>query len=175
VNFATIVGGRLAIDAEPVALRPLIDERLASWETRAGSSFRFVRKASARLPRIVADKTYLTQALDELLDNAVKYSPDGGTVTVEAKVADHDGSPAMEVSVTDKGVGIPQDRLETILEEFRQGDSSATRRYGGLGLGLALVQRIARAHGGELSVWSSGTNGTRATMVLPLDGPSGGK
>jgi PAS domain S-box-containing protein len=173
VNFATIVGGRLSIDTEPVALRPLVDERLQAWEARAGSSYRFVRKVGARLPRVVVDKSYVAQALDELLDNAVKYSPQGGTVTVEAKVAEHDGAPAMELSVSDKGVGIPQDRLETILEDFRQGDSSATRRFGGLGLGLALVQRIARAHGGELTVWSSGAGGTRATMVLPIDGPGG--
>jgi PAS domain S-box-containing protein len=174
VNFATIVGGRLSIDSEAIALRPLVDESIAAWQERAGSSFRFVRKVNARLPRVLADKSYLVQALDELLDNAVKYSPDGGTITVEAKVVDHHGDPSMELSVIDHGVGIAQDRLETILEDFRQGDSSATRRYGGLGLGLALVQRIARAHGGELTVWSSGSNGTRASIVLPLDGPAGG-
>lgn len=173
VNFATIVGGRLSIDAEPVALRGLVDDAIASWTDRAGPQFRFVRKVGVRLPRVVADRSYLGQALDELLDNAVKYSPDGGTITIEARVADRDGRPVMDLSVTDQGLGIAQDRLETILEDFRQGDSSATRRFGGLGLGLALVQRIARAHGGELTMWSSGSAGTRATMGLPLDGPNG--
>ena len=92
---------------------------------------------------------------------------------IQARTEERDGRSWMELSVTDQGVGIAQDRLETILEDFRQGDSSATRRFGGLGLGLALVQRIARAHGGELSVWSSGSSGTRATIALPLDGPNG--
>lgn len=174
VNFATIVGGRLSIDSEPVALRGLVDEAITTWQERAGSTHRFVRKVAARLPRVVADRSYIGQALDELLDNAVKYSPEGGRVTVEARVDERDGRPVMEVSVTDQGVGIAQDRLESILEDFRQGDSSSTRRFGGLGLGLALVQRIARAHGGELSMWSSGSSGTRATIVLPLDGPNGG-
>lgn len=175
VNFATIVGGRLAIDSEPIAVRPVVDEAIANWKSRAGGRHRFVRKVGARLPRVVADRSYVAQALDELLDNAVKYSPQGGTITIEAAVVERDGEPCMELSVTDKGVGIAQDRLETILEDFRQGDSSATRRFGGLGLGLALVQRIARAHGGELTVWSSGSSGTRASIVLPLDGPDGGR
>jgi two-component system sensor histidine kinase VicK len=174
VNFATIVGGRLSIDSEPVAMRPLVDECVKSWRGRADGTHKFVRRVAAKVPRVVADRSYLVQAIDELLDNAVKYSPQGGSIVVEARLVELDSVPAMEISVTDQGVGIAQDRLESILGDFTQGDSSATRRFGGLGLGLAFVQRVARAHGGDLSIWSAGGSGTRAAIVLPLDGPPGG-
>ena len=172
VNFATIVGGRLTLEPETVAVRPLVDGLLKSWRDRVGPQHRLTRRIPTGLPKVVADRAYLVQAVEELLDNAVKYSPDGGKIVVEAGVVEGEDGPELEISVSDEGVGIPSDRLDSVLDDFTQVDASATRRFGGLGLGLALVNRIARAHDGHLEVESVQGTGTRVALRLPLDGPA---
>ncbi|MEX2292345.1 MAG: ATP-binding protein [Acidimicrobiales bacterium] len=168
VNFATIVGGRLALAPEPLDVRSLIDEAVTRWKPRLMGSHQIARRAAAGAPRVLADPTYLAQSLDELIDNAVKYSPDGGKITVAASVVTERRRRWMHISVADRGVGIPADRLDSIFDDFAQGDASATRRFGGLGLGLALVHRIARAHEGDLICESALGKGSRFTIVLPV-------
>jgi len=176
VNFATAVGGRLVVEPERLAPRPVLDAAVSRWKERVNGSHRIVRRVSAGTPAIPADRTSLLQSLDELIDNAIKYSPGGGRIVVGANAVDHDGTPAVAVTVADEGVGIAPDRLGSIFEDFTQGDASATRRFGGLGLGLALVHRIVRAHGGELTCESTPGRGSRFSMVfpLPVDDDDGG-
>ena len=166
VNFATIVGGRLTLDPKPIPLRAVLDEVVARWTEKAGSTHQLVRRVSAGTPPVLVDRTYLLQSLDELVDNAVKYSPGGGKVTLSAALSEADPS-QVRISVTDQGVGIAPDRLESIFDEFSQGDASATRRFGGLGLGLALVHRIVSAHGGDLTCESVPGKGSRFSICLP--------
>ena len=175
VNFSTIVGGRLAIDPKPVAVRGLVERTIKPWRERVDGSHKLVRRVPSGLPDVVADSTYVGQALDELVDNAVKYSPDGGRIVVSADVVAGEDGPELHLSVADQGVGIPPDRLDSVLQEFTQADASSTRRFGGLGLGLALVQRVARAHGGDLHITATSDAGTTVTMALPVRGPDGGR
>ncbi len=178
VNFATIVAGRLDVDARAVAPRDLVDAVVLDWRSRVDERHRVARRVARDLPLLVVDEALVRQSLDELVDNAVKYSPGGGTVTVSAVLAptpgDTDGQPGagVRLTVADEGVGIDPDRLESIFDDFAQLDGSATRRFGGLGLGLALVQRIVAAHGGTLHCASAPGRGTRLSMVLPA-GDSG--
>lgn len=99
-----------------------------------------------------------------LLENAIKYSPDGGEIEVTTGIA---GSSAY-VRVTDHGIGVPGDDLPKIFTPFYRGSNASSRHFTGLGLGLYLSQRIAEAHGGELSVTSSAQEGTTFTLSLPL-------
>jgi len=124
------------------------------------------------LPPLNGDRRLLGRCLDELVDNAVKFSPAGGPVVVTAALSTDGSSPliggrSVEIAVRDHGIGIPEDRLDGIFEDFAQGDSSPTRQFGGLGLGLALVRRVVAAHEGELICETTPGEGSTFTIVLP--------
>jgi GAF domain-containing protein len=111
------------------------------------------------------DRERLSQVLDNLLHNAVKFSPNGGRINV--RVVDR-GDHA-EVSVQDTGIGIPPDKLDRIFERFYQVDGSTRRRFGGMGLGLAIVKRIVEAHGGR--VWAESELGKGSTFYFTIPKP----
>jgi signal transduction histidine kinase/DNA-binding response OmpR family regulator len=115
---------------------------------------------------IPGDFTRLSQALHQLLDNACKFSPEDTVVTVAVWVDSDEG--VMCISVTDQGIGIPPEEHERIFERFYQVDGGLTRRYGGTGLGLALVKEVVEAHRGRITVESEVGEGSTFTMYLPL-------
>ena len=122
---------------------------------------------------IQADTRMLRTALDNLIENAVKYTPEGGRVTVTVGVAHTgaDGAPLpdmLEIVVRDTGVGIPAEQLGRVFERFHRVDTRLTREVGGLGLGLALCQRIAELHGGCIWAESAPNEGSAFHLALPL-------
>jgi two-component system phosphate regulon sensor histidine kinase PhoR len=169
VNFATFAAGRLALRPGPVPLNEVVDDAVDRWQRRADDRHRVVGRVGVPPPVMLADRQYLDQAIDELVDNAIKYSPGGGEVTVAASTENGDGRAKVRLSVTDTGEGIEPERLQSLVADFAQGDRSSTRRFGGLGLGLTLVDRIVRAHGGELQCRSTPGRGARFSIVLPVN------
>jgi two-component system phosphate regulon sensor histidine kinase PhoR len=119
--------------------------------------------------RLRANAGLVEQALVNLLENAIRYSPEGASVRLEGRTA---GGFA-EICVRDYGPGIPAPDLERIFERFYRADKSRDRRSGGTGLGLAIVRHIAMAHGGSASAESWAGEGSRFMLRLPLEGPSG--
>ncbi len=107
------------------------------------------------------DRGRILQVASILLDNAVKYTPEGGSVVVELR--EEDGLAALEVS--DTGVGIPEDRLPLVFERFCRADPS--RADGGAGLGLSIARQIAGSHGGEMRASSTPGKGSTFTLLLP--------
>ena len=112
---------------------------------------------------VLGDADQLVSAVANLLDNAIKYSPDGGVVRVDVH---HDGA-VVEVVVRDQGVGIPAKDLDRVFERFYRVDRARDRRTGGTGLGLAIVRNVAATHGGEASVSSIEGEGSVFTLRLP--------
>jgi signal transduction histidine kinase len=102
---------------------------------------------------IRADADKLEQVLSNLIGNALKFTPQGGKVSI---VTRNEASGWLVVEVSDTGIGIPADALSRIFSPFEQGDSSIHRRYGGLGLGLSIARTLIKAHGGTLEVKSEG-------------------
>ncbi len=117
------------------------------------------------------DQTQLTQLFINLIDNAVKYTPAGGTVTVSSQVT---GS-AVQVSVADTGPGIPPEHLPRIFDRFYRVDKARARSMGGTGLGLAIAMAVARAHGGSIAVESVPGHGSVFTVTLPCYQASTGR
>ena len=109
------------------------------------------------------DRQKLQQILLNLVNNAVKFTPEG-SVTIRSRLLRRD---AIEITVTDTGIGIPPDKLEFIFDEFRQVDGTSTRAYGGSGLGLTISRKLARLLGGEVSVVSEEGQGSSFRLVVP--------
>ncbi|WP_106769617.1 cell wall metabolism sensor histidine kinase WalK [Paenibacillus faecalis] len=116
------------------------------------------------------DRDGIDQVLDNLVSNALKYTPDGGTITMEADVTE-DGM--LSLSVEDTGIGIPKKDLERIFERFYRVDKARTRNMGGTGLGLSIAREIVRMHGGFIFLQSELNKGTKVTFTLPLYGEGG--
>jgi signal transduction histidine kinase len=115
---------------------------------------------------VKADPARFRQVLRALLDNAVKFTPEGGSVSVRV-TADY-AAGRCHVDVVDTGIGIGREALPRIFDRFFQEDNSRTRRHGGMGLGLALVRRLCEAHGATISVTSAQGHGARFTLVWPM-------
>jgi signal transduction histidine kinase len=112
-----------------------------------------------------ADPELLRQVIVNLLDNAVKFSPRGGTVRIRARAKDGQAI----LAVSDEGIGIAPGKLPRLFERFYQADGSATRHYGGMGIGLALCRAIVQAHGGRIWAESRGADqGSTFYIALPL-------
>jgi two-component system, OmpR family, sensor histidine kinase VicK len=173
VDFSALEAGRLSPRSASVDLVGLIEKLVKEWEQRT-PRHSVVVDASARLPKVMGDERLLRRSFEELIDNAVKFSPDGGTVTLQIRgSARSNGTErrqrlrSVEVTVSDEGIGIPPEDINKIFSDFHQLDGSETRSYGGLGLGLAFVGRIVEAHGGTVSVESEPDQGTRLTVSIP--------
>jgi signal transduction histidine kinase len=119
------------------------------------------------LPPVKADKEQLIQVFAHLIDNAIKFSPDGGVVTIRGWEEEQEGIRQSCVSINDPGIGIEPEHLDHIFERFYQADGGAGRRFGGMGVGLSLVREIVEAHGGRVDVQSTPQEGSTFTVILP--------
>jgi signal transduction histidine kinase len=170
IEFSSASRTGLALNLTSVIVPALLSqavERSLEKAKRAGVSLEM--KVEGQIPPLLADRQRLSWVLHQLIDNAIKFTPDGGRVTLRASPETR----AVLVEVADTGIGIPQERIQEVFEPFHQLDGSPTRRYGGTGLGLALVRLILDAHGAPLNLESRVGEGTRVTFTLPVEARAG--
>lgn len=162
--FAAAGAGRIVLRPEEVDPRSVIDDVVRRWQQRLGSAEAIKPRVRRSTPLVIADRRRLTSCLDELVDNAVKFSVNGAKILVSAEAGPDGG---VEISVTDHGQGMTASELQRSFEEFVQGDPSDTRPHGGLGLGLAFVRRVIEAHGGTLTCTSTVGKGSKFSILVP--------
>jgi signal transduction histidine kinase len=158
--------GQLTLEQSEVDLFHLVQRVAARFTPRAESlSQRIELSPAPAVPKVRADSQRLEQILGNLLDNALRHTPGGGTILLGLNA---DAANVL-LTVEDSGPGIPPDQLDLIFERFHRVDSSRSRSDGGTGLGLAIARKLAEAHGGSLRVENRSEGGARFTLRLPLE------
>jgi signal transduction histidine kinase len=167
VDVAALEGGRVAPERSAVRVRGFVDDRVETWKQRyperAGD---FKRRVAGKLPAVDIDERWVRRALDELADNAVKYTAAKSAITVVASLTD-DGSGRVRLALVDAGPGFDIESTGDLVADFAQADASETRRVGGLGLGLGFVSRVVERFGLELEVASTPGQGSEFALLLP--------
>jgi two-component system, OmpR family, phosphate regulon sensor histidine kinase PhoR len=166
-DLSNIELGKVSLRLAPTPLRPVVDSVLELVDVKARERGVALSADVSESTMVLADHDRLAQILINLVDNAVKYTPSGGTVTVRARpIADG----RIEASVSDTGIGIPRADLPRITERFYRVDRARSRELGGTGLGLAIVKHLVLAHGGDLTIDSEEGRGTTVRVLLPEGG-----
>jgi signal transduction histidine kinase/DNA-binding response OmpR family regulator len=165
LDLSKVEAGQMELRLTKVSVAGVIDQVAATAEPLAAHKHITLQLETRGIGQIVADEGKLKQMILNLVSNAIKFTPDGGTVIIAANQA----ADRMRISVSDTGIGIAEKDIKRIFTEFQQVDSGANRTQQGTGLGLALTRSFAALHGGEVRVESELGKGSLFTIDLPID------
>jgi two-component system sensor histidine kinase SenX3 len=161
-------------DSDPLQVPEILDikemiyEAIDQCKTTAESRKIQIIFSGEVSARVLGDRLQLIMAIDNLIENAINYSPDGTNVSITATSENS----IVDISVTDQGIGIPESAVERIFERFYRVDPARSRQTGGTGLGLSIVKHIVTKHGGEIKVWSVQNVGSTFSILLPTTNES---
>ena len=167
LDLSKIEAGRMELHLETFPLAPLIEDVAKTIEPMATKNGnRIVIECPADLGTMHADQTRFRQSLLNLASNANKFT-EKGTVTIAAQQVQENGRDWIAIAVTDTGIGMTEEQIGRLFQEFSQADSSTARKYGGTGLGLAISKRFCQMMGGDITVESAPGRGSTFTIRLP--------
>jgi signal transduction histidine kinase len=167
IQFSLEATGQFTLQLKPENFCDVINDGLKQAKLKAASRPVVLNVELGKNPCLVRlDREKIQWVVMELVDNAIKFTPSGGKICVVLETVDN----FAQFHVSDTGIGISTERLSEIFEPYHQLDGSSTRRYGGIGLGLALVKKIVEAHGSEVVVISEVGKGTLIKFHLPITG-----
>lgn len=163
--YSKISAGKVGINPIPMDIKPILEEALIVVKARAEEKRMHIHSVvPAPSPWVTAEPEATRQILAILLDNAIKFTPVDGSITVQVRAADPNGR--VLIAVRDTGIGIDPAHFEVIFERFRQLEGHATRHHGGVGLGLAIAKTLVELHGGEIKVESGPGPGSTFSFTL---------
>lgn len=163
LNLSRIEAGRLAVRKDTINFYELARKTIDVFKLSA-TKHEFVINISSDFPLVQADQDQIEQILNNLVSNAIKYAPAGGTITIAANIAGNEWIG----SVSDQGVGIPKDQLAYLFKRFHRIDSKLTRHVSGTGLGLFITHSLIEAQGGRIWVESEPGHGTTFSFAIPI-------
>jgi two-component system sensor histidine kinase ChiS len=187
LDFSKLRHQDIELQIKPVGMREIAEIVLTLSQTLVGrKSLQLINDITHNLPEVAADENRVQQILYNLVGNAIKFT-ESGTVTVSAQLSPEKSQPTtneqphfdsaqytptnnqkLMITVSDTGIGIPENKLERIFESFEQASGSTAREYGGTGLGLAIAKKLVELHGGQMFVSSTVGSGSQFTFTLPL-------
>jgi len=168
LDLSRIESGKVLMNFEEIGLRSTTEFTLSSFKPQADTrSIKLRMDVPAEVPSVYADRDKLEQILTNLIGNAIKFTPEGGEISVSA-IPFHENKNMVAVSVKDSGVGIPEDQLEKIFDKFHQVEGSLTRTVTGTGLGLAITKGLVEASHGNIWAESELGKGSTFTFTLPI-------
>lgn len=156
-----IEAGRVSVKLDRIELEPILDERVRTLATATGREVTFTVEGGTL--EVVGDRDAFVTVIDHLLDNAVKYSPEGGAITVLAEATDA----IVRVRVSDEGIGMDPEQMAHCFDKFWQAESTDVRRFGGTGIGLYIVRSLVEAMGARIDVLSKVGGGSTFVLTLP--------
>jgi signal transduction histidine kinase len=169
LDLSKIEAGRMELYLETFDLRQMLDDVASTAQPLFEKNNNgFVLDVDERVAEAHLDVTKVRQSLFNLLSNAAKFTHDG-TITLAVRLVDKSGVAWVEMAVSDTGIGISEDKLSKVFEEFAQADESTTRDFGGTGLGLSLTRQICQMMGGGIELHSEVGVGSTFTIALPLE------
>jgi two-component system, sensor histidine kinase and response regulator len=170
LDLSKIEAGRLDLESVPLDIRDVIYETVAVLALQSAAKGIELIVDIGDMPVLTrGDPGRLRQLILNLVGNAIKFTHEGHVVLTASICFGGDGAPKLRIDVTDTGIGIPADRLDRLFKTFSQIDSSTTRHYGGSGLGLSIVKRLAEAMGGEVGVSSVLGQGSTFWVTVAMD------
>jgi CheY-like chemotaxis protein/anti-sigma regulatory factor (Ser/Thr protein kinase) len=169
LDLSKIEAGKMELHVESFALAPLIEDVATTIQPLAEKTGNTISvECATDIGSMQADQTRVRQALLNLVSNANKFT-EKGAVRIEARRSHEDGRDWITIAVADTGIGMTDEQVQRLFQEFVQADASTTRRYGGTGLGLAISQRFCRMMGGDITVQSAIGRGSTFTLRLPAE------
>jgi hypothetical protein len=165
LDVSRILRGKLNLNKHPIRLESVIELAIDSLQPLAEEkSIVLELTCSPKVTEVIGDSDRLQQIVWNLLSNAIKFTPEEGKVEVRLESVGDEA----QIQIIDNGIGIAPDFLPYVFDRFRQADSSTTRSYGGLGLGLAIVRHLVEQHGGKVYAENNPGEGAKFTVALPL-------
>jgi len=167
LDLSKIESGKLRLSITPCYIKSLVHNTVKAFKKKIDEKLIFCKiEIPENLPEIAVDQSMIMQVLFNLIDNAIKYTPKKGTITIDAREINAN---FIDVSIKDTGVGISEKDLPRIFERFYRVDKARSRELGGTGLGLSIVKHIVQSHGGKVSVQSTEGRGSTFSFTVPTN------